>query len=450
MNPAVWSPAGPIAATYVLVMGRPILVLGALLAVVAPSGGCGARCPEIAAAKRALVERTATTPGPHVEVRIPLDRANAFIAELLAAEPLAVPIELPRLGPIALPLRDVTAIAREVRLRPARPDHVRFALRVEIADGGQPLTTLAVETEVKPAVVHAGGVTELVAGFGADNLVAVAPELGPDAERALGDAIARRLPTALRDQLPRTTVERGARELATYLTSAAYQALQKTLLHRLGEVTRLRIRLPDVPIASTTLRSSSAPAEALTIGIATDLPVRAALAAAEPTGGEVTVRISSSTASELANWAVDHGHLPQHYTRNLEPRPDGEFRPRFDYLAGDPVRPVKIHVFQDRGGCSYFQVGLRLQLRIVDDQLEVTTLDQIVEAANASRMLEVALWVKQLLQGSIDRSRRAAAHTQLTIGGRAFQARAVAAAVVGDDLAFELRLASAGPSSRSP
>jgi hypothetical protein len=99
-------------------------------------------------------------------------------------------------------------------------------------------------------------------------------------------------------------------------------------------------------------------------------------------------------------------------------------------------------VFQDRGGCSYFQVGLRLQLRIVDDRLEVTTLDQIVEAANASRMLEIALWLKQLVQGSIDRSRRAAAHTQLTIGGRPFEARAVRAAVAGDELAFELRLTS--------
>jgi hypothetical protein len=431
-------------------MGRPLLASG--LAAMALAG-CGSRCPEIAAAKRALIERTAIAPGPHVQVRIPLERANAFIAELLGAEPLAVPLELPGLGPLALPAHELTAIAREVRLRPARPGSVRFAVRIEIADAGEPWTTLAIETEVKPAVARAGGVTELVAGFGPDNLVAVTPVLGPDAERTLGDAIARRLPPAVRDRLPRSVVERGARDLATYLTGAAYKALQNTLLHRLGEVTRLRVRLPDVPIASTALRSSSAPAEALTIDIATDLPVRAGLAgteyglraATDPTGDEVTVRISSSTATELANWAIDRGHLPQHYTRGLEPRPDGEFRPRFDYLAGDPVRPVKIHVFQDRGGCSYFQVGLRLELRIVDDKLEVATLDQFVEAANASRVVEVGLWLKQLVQGSIDRSRRAAAHTQLAIGGRAFQARAVSAAVVGDDLAFELRLASAAP-----
>jgi hypothetical protein len=256
----------------------------------------------------------------------------------------------------------------------------------------------------------------------------------------------------VRDRLPRSLIDRGARELATHLTGAAYRALQKTLLRRLGEVTRLRVRLPDVPVARTELRSSNAPSEALTIAIATDLPVRAGLAAPSSTSAtdEVAVRLSSSTVTELANWAIDRGHLPQHYTRSLEPRPDGQFRPRFDYLADQPARPFKIHVFQDRGGCSYFQVGLRLQLRIVDDQLEVTTLDQIVEAANASRMLEIALWLKQLVQGSIDRSRRAAANTQLTVGGRAFEARAVRAAVAGDELAFELRLTSAAARQALP
>jgi hypothetical protein len=157
------------------------------------------------------------------------------------------------------------------------------------------------------------------------------------------------------------------------------------------------------------------------------------------------VRISGSTATELANWAIEHGDLPQRYTRSLEPTPGGEFRPRFDYLADDRARPVKIHVFQERGGCSYFQVGLRLALRIVDDKLEVSTLDQIVEQANASTAIGIALWLKQLIEGSVDRSQKAAAHTQLTVGGRRFTTRAVRAAVVGDELQFELRFSSDAP-----
>jgi hypothetical protein len=407
--------------------------------------GCGSRCREIATAKRALIERTAIAPGPHAQVQVPLDRANAFIAELLRDQPLAVPIELPSLGPITLPVHELTAIAREVRIRPGQPDRVRFAMRIEIDDAQQPVTTLAIETEVKPTVVRNGGTTELVTGFGPENLIAVKPELGPNAERTLGDAIARWLPPVVRDHLPRGVLDHAAGELGTYLTGAAYKLLQTTLLRRLGEVTRLRLRLPDLPIGGVALRSSEAPREALTIDLATDLPVRRGLLAAPPTGDEVMVRISGSTTAEIANWAIEHSYLPQQYTRSLEPARDGEFRPRFDDIAEDRVRPVKIHVFQERGGCSYFQVGLRLQIQIVDDKLEVSTLDQIVESASASKVIEIALWLKQLIQGSVDRSRLAAAHTQLTVGGRTFTTRAVRAQVVDDELQFELRFSSDAP-----
>jgi hypothetical protein len=152
----------------------------------------------------------------------------------------------------------------------------------------------------------------------------------------------------------------------------------------------------------------------------------------------MVVQLSESTAAELTNWSIEHGHLPQHYTRGLEPRADGDYRPYFDYLAEDRRRPVKIHVFQDRNGCSYFQVGLRFDIGLVGDQLEVAIHDRFVETADASTALEVGLWIKQLIQGSIDRSYRAAAHTELTIGGRRLAARMLGAVVSGDDLTFTL------------
>ncbi|HET7499639.1 MAG TPA: hypothetical protein VFK02_01505 [Kofleriaceae bacterium] len=404
--------------------------------------GCGGRCAEIAATRRALDERSAIAPAPHVQLQIPLARANAFLAELLRDQPVSVPIELPRLPLAALSLNELTAIAREVRLRPAGPDRLRFALRIELDDAQQPVTTLAIETEVAPVVVRDHGVTELVTGFGPDNLVAVQPVLDPGAERALGDAIARWLPPAVRDRLPRDVLDAAAGELGGHLTGAAYKVLQTTLLRRLGELTRLRLRLPDLPIARTQLRSQAAPDERLTIDLTTDLPVRRGLAGAvpgAPASDEILVRVSGSTASELANWAIEHGLLPRRYTRGLEPRPDGEFRPRLDYLAEDRTRPVKIHVFQERGGCSYFRVGLRLALAIAGDRLEVATRDQLVESASASPVIGAALWLKQLIWGSVDRSRQAAAHTRLTLGGQTFTTRAVRAAVADDELQFELQ-----------
>jgi hypothetical protein len=161
-----------------------------------------------------------------------LPRANAFLAELVHAQPLRVPLAMPKLGPFTLPVRELTAVARDVELRPAPADRLRFAIRVAIEDAEQRITTLAIETEVKPRLVRTADASELVAGFGGESLLAVRPELSEESGHAL---IAR------------------PRQLAEYLTGDAYLLLQRTLLTRLGEVTRLRFRLPALPIASVAL-----------------------------------------------------------------------------------------------------------------------------------------------------------------------------------------------------
>jgi len=412
------------------------LVVLALVASAIASAACGSRCAEVAARKQALV-RTAIAPGPHAQVVVPLRRANELLASLVHEQLLSVPLALPELGMLRLATQELVAIARDVELRAAPPDRVRFAVRVEIADAQQPLTTLSLLVEVKPELVRTAEASELVAGFGPDSLLAVTPELGPESGRALREALERWMPRAIRDHLPQAVVERAAQKLAAYLTGEAYHLLRATLLRRLGELTRLRLRLPALPIARTALATTAA---TMTVDLVTELPVRQGLMSAAPTGDDVQVRLSGSAAAELANWSVDRGHLPQHYTRDLHPRADGEFRPTFDYLVEDRQRPVKLHVVQDRGGCSYFQVGLRLGVALVGDVLEVSLLDRRVETANASAPLEAALWLKQLIQGSVDSSRRAAAHTRLTIGGRTLMTRVVGAAMAGDELAFALQV----------
>jgi hypothetical protein len=406
----------------------------ALAVVTGLAGGCGANCPEIAARKRALTERTAAA-GPHARVHVPFARANQLLAELVRDPALRMPLQVPALGPLTLAAPELTAVVRRVELRPAADDQLRFAIELEIDDADQPVTTLAAVADVRPELVRAAEGSELVAGFGPQTLRSVELQLRDQDGRALVDAVARWLPPALRGSVPRAVLDAAARKLAEYLSGQAYDALRATLLRRLGEVTQLRIRLPALPIAST--RVSSTP-DALTVDLTTDLPVRRGLAAAAPASAEMVVQLSESTAAALTNWSIERGHLPQHYTRGLEPRADGDYRPYFDYLAEDHRRPVKIHVFQETNGCSYFQVGLRFDIGLVGDQLAVAVHDRFVEAADASTALKVGLWIKQLIQGSVDRSYRAAARTELTIGGRRLAARMLGAAASGDDLSFTL------------
>jgi hypothetical protein len=396
-----------------------------LLVVVA---GCGGRCKDVESARAALAGRTgALARGADVRITLPFARLDRVFAEQLAAVPLTVPLDVPDLG-IEVTAA-LTATATELRLRPGPGMAIRFATRIAIRDGDRELTTLVAEIDVKP-VVHRD---ELVIGFGPEDVVSVEPVLGDDAKAALGDAIERHLPDRLRGKLPKLLLDEAAAKLAGHLTGAAFEGLRRTLFVKLGELATWRVKLPDVPIASHAIHSSST---ALVVEILTSLPVRRGLAAA--TERDVaTVELSGSTAAELANWALDRHFLPPWYDRDLHPRSDGEFAPRFDFVADD-AHPFKIHVLQERGGCSYFRVGVAATVGMTGDRLTATATDRDLETASANPVLELAATVKFFLFGWIDQSKQIAAHTVLRIGDRTLATRVISAALDHGELRFGL------------
>lgn len=451
-----------------------ILAAAAAAAAAATTTACGSRCPEVASARDALTTRAAAPDrGRDVRVVLPFVSVNELLAATLREQPLAVPLDPPDLGPIQLvaPI-SLTAVVLDIELRPAAPDRVRFATHLEIRDATEPLTTLAVVAEVAPVLEHRDGADELLLRLGGDSVISLNAELPADAEAALLRAVTRWLPSALRDRIPRALLDGAARKLGAHLVGGAYDQLRRHLLSRLGERTALRLRLPDVPIRQVALRSlapsgvvaaaaasSSATGGSLLVEILTDLPVRRGLpalplsapSAPSASPSTFTVELSPSTTAELTNWAIEQGHLPRWYSRGLSPSPSGEYRPRFDYLAADdlhpaqPTHPFKIYAFQERGGCSYFRVGVEAELAMDGDRLRVTAVDRQLEASAASPLIEAAAWVKYFLFGSLDLSKRVAARTRLSIGGRSFESRVVAASLTPSELRFALQLAVATP-----
>lgn len=406
-------------------------------AILILANGCGSRCHEVQRARTALAHAGAPDRTADVRVSVPLDRANELIAELLRAEPLEAPIDVPDLGPIEV-MTTLRARLRDVRVQPGGPDKLRFAIRLEIRDDERTLTTLGLVTEVAPQLERDSDGAMLAIGFGPENLLSVKPELGRDASRALTDAVTRALPGPIRDRVPRVIIETAVNKLTTHLTDGAYRALQATLLKRVGEVTRVKLRLPDVPITKWTSHSTES---VLTVELVTDLPVRHGLvtAATEPT--EITVAIAGSAVAELANWAIDKGHAPRWYNRVIQPKTDGDFRPQFDYIVG-ARNPFKVYSFQERNGCSYFRIGVRASIAMKGEQLEATALDRDLEHSAANPVVEVAGWVKYFLVGALDRSKRVATHTRLAIGSRILETRVVDAAIQNDEVRFALKFAA--------
>jgi hypothetical protein len=429
----------------------------AALVVALAAWGCGSTCRDIAARRAALAGRP-VGPGPHGQLRVPMARANEVLAASLAAQPVEKevgPELLGDLAPIALPIRLPTLIARvdEVVMVPARPGRIGFAVRIQVREGDRAITALALRTEVAPELVRDGAAARLEIGLRPDSLVGAALELGPEANRQLADAIAGWLPESVRRRVPRFVLERGARELAPRLTGIVYKALRATLLARLGEVTRLRLGLPALPIARAEVRSASTSGgDALEVDLVTDLPVRSGLAERrDDSGGAIQLRLSGSAVAEIGNWAIDSGHLPRRYTRNLQPRPDGDYRPVFDWVGARYRRPLVIHIFQERGGCSSFEVGVRPEVSIARGTLLVALRDREIQSVRGPVALQVGAWLKSLVSRAADTSRRIAASTRLEAGGRRFDTRVTRAVLAGDEVVFDLELrAGASPSARRP
>lgn len=417
-------------------MGRALLVMMALAAA-----GCGGRCKEVAAARTALTSRAGTpNRSADVQVAVPMARANTVIAELLRQKPMSVPLDVPDLGLVAATLRPLTATVREVKLVPGPPGKVRFVVQLAVDDPEQEVTMITATAEVEPELTRANGAAELAIGLGPQNVIKLRPELGAEGKAKLGGAVSRWVPSKLKDRLPQPLVDAAAAKLGSHLTGAAWTVLQKTLLVKLGEVTTMKLRLPDVPVAKVDIRSVSAP-DVLLVDIASDLPIRAGLSAITAPPAEITVRIAGSAAAELANWAIDQGHAPQWYTRGLTPSPSGEFRPRFDFLPGKS-HPLKVYAFQERGGCSYFKVGVNAKLGMDGDKVVATATDRDLETSEASTIIEVAAWAKYFLTGAIDRSKKVAAHTQLNVGGRSLETKVISASLARDELTFGLQFSA--------
>jgi hypothetical protein len=408
----------------------------ALVALIALSGCGGSRCKEVQRAREGLVRSGAPNRGADMRLTVPFTRANDVIADLLKQEPMTMPLTPPELGGFELPAT-LTANVRSVVLQAGSADTARFAIVIDINDGETGIVAMTALLEIAPALVRKPDGAELSIGFGPQNIIEAKPSLAADSKEKLQSTVGRWVPERVKGKIPRVLMDTAARRLASHLTGTAWELMRQTVLKKLGDMTRMRVRLPDVPIAKTALRSTD---RALIVDITTDLPVRRGLAPGGDADTEVGLRMSGSTVAELANWAIDKGHAPTSYDRNIKPKTDGEFRPRFDYVSEDRAHPFKVYSFQERGGCSYFKVGVQAKVAVDGNNLKGTVSDQQLEKKTANPLVEVLAWTKYFLIGGLDRSKQVAAHTQLSIGRRTMQTRVTNAAIVDDELRFALAL----------
>jgi hypothetical protein len=417
-------------------------IIAGLAILVVFVGGCGGPCKQIARERAALLGRSDSAPGAHARIQVPFAIANAMLAELVKDEP-ELPLDYGKLGPLAAFVPHLRGIVQGVELVPADPGKVGFAVRVSIVDDTGELLALLGRGDAAPVIEHApDGGTKLAVPIRADQLTRLEPELGPRAAGKLGELLAKRLPSAVRDRTPQFLIDRIAKEVAEEAATQAYRLLRGAALKRIGELTTLRFGLPPAPIARVDVESRPGPVPALELAIVTALPVRAALAVAPPAEPDaVTVAISGSAAVELANWSIAHGRAPQRYTRSLEPARDGTYVPHFDWRAGDAERPLVVHMFKVEDGCAHFAVGAKPFVEVRDGKISARIENKRLEAADASLAFATLARIKGAFDDSTSPTKQVANVAGFTIGDRDVTTRLVRAEVAGDDIRVSVAVA---------
>ena len=431
---------------------RPSLRIAAaaasLIALLAP--GCAGPCRTVQAERRALQARPAVlTAAPHARVQLPFAVANRLIADALVPPP-ELPVPLRKLGPLAAFIGEVRAIPREVKLGPgAVPGRVHAEVRVELADRTGELVTVRASGDVAPVLERAGGARDgkLTIGFDPGQLSRLEPELGPRAAEQLGALLQARLPAAVRDRIPRVLVDRVAAQVVEEAIDYSYRVLHRTLLPRLRERTRIEVELPDVPIARVALASSPT---ALSLDVFTTLPVREGVGEAPPETDAIGLQLAGGTATEAANWGIASGVLPGRYTRSLKPAPDGAYVPHFEWRAGDPERPLVVHMFRVSGGCAHFAVGVQPRVEVRGDDVHAWIENRKLEQADGPLALELLARTKALVQASTSSKKKGPGSLRLTVGGREVTSRLVRAEVRGNELQLALAIAIAPPAAAAP
>jgi hypothetical protein len=406
----------------------PVLAIAASLATVA---GCGGPCAQVARARTAAIARPPAAPGPHLRLRAPFAVLDRMLADALVDQPV-VPIELERLGPLRPLLGALAIVPREVRLGAAAPGRVHLSVTLELRGATGPILTFAAGGELDPTIERDGDRTAITLGLTPARIDRIELALGADLTARLGQALAARLPDEVRRTVPQFVIDRVAAAVAEELAGRTWSLLRRTLLPRLGELTRIRIALPPIPIEAIALTSTSGPAGALDLAITTALPVRTTVAEAGPLTTESLELVATGSAlAELGNWAIASGYAPARYDRSLVPAEGGDFVPRFDWRAGHP-RPLLVHVDRVADGCEWYTVGVTPTLALRDGALVAGASERTFERKLGPAYLRAAAWLKELLQGAV--SRRLAAGATITVGERPVVARLRAVVLDGDGL----------------
>ena len=405
----------------------------ALLAAACLTTACGLDCTQVKSDRQAYLGRKIKATGPHLAALIPFKTINAQLDEHVPTVKTPA-LSIPGLGRIGEFIGKLQLSVGNIKVVPAKADRIGIRVNLELIRNDTKLFDLSLNTSLQPEVDPKKGKLALV--LRADDLENIDAEIEGGATDKLTNAVYGRIPSAVRLIIKKRDVQGVAKKVTDWLVGETPKLVRQHFASKLSEIARFEFRLPDLPLASLSLRSIGGKDGHLQVGLRTSLAVEGHLSdrvPKMPDSKKMYVRVAGGTVAAIANWAIQKAMIPMRYDSNGKPKKNGDFLPAVAWGSGQP-RPLKVLVWRETAPCCQVRIGGRPSVKLKKGKLDVKIEGGQIEEMNGPPLLQMGVWLVNMWTDSVSVSKKLTAATNVKIAGRKVRFGLGHAEVTGDEL----------------
>lgn len=410
-----------------------------LLALLLLNCGCGTNCEAIRQSREQFLDRQGATEDPHMVLAVPLRLVNGLIKKNLKTVKAAY-VSLPGIGQIAPGHARLWVKPHSVVVTGVRKERVVFLIALKLGVGKREL--LGTKLEVEGSITFNARFSALELGFHPDSLRAAAPpKIGKKAVADLVAAVKHLLPHIPLSILGGSDMDSIVHTAVNQLLKSLYKKMPKKLLGGLSTVATVRVTLPSFPLRTMEIRETATKAGAvIDVSLYTSLPTATGLhpettLPSSFSTSRARLRMSGTTATELANHAMKSGVLPSRYDDQGNADKAGPWTVGLGWATG--ARPAKLFAWKTADQCMFVRFGGKPNLVALKRKVRVDLEDGKLEQVKGPFALEAGAFLG-LANRSLEFSTQAVSTMEFTLAGKTLKTRIVEAQVKQDELIFDL------------
>ena len=416
---------------------RCLVATALVLLVVLLSSGCGS-CPAVQQQRDAFQQRDTLEKrkGPHLRLEVSASTINALLNERID-QAVEKELSMPSLGQLKKYTDRYTLKLRRVSLLFDKHEGASISVNVGLVRGSSAILDFHMRAVAPLEFDETKRRVRLSVRADMFENVEVRPSKG--ATDRLASHLSALLPRAARVLIPKREISKVARQVIRTLSAELYQQLRSNVLKSVGEIASLTFTLPDVPIDAIGIVTQG---EVLAVEIRTSLNAHGLppLTSKEPSDTQLRLSMSMDTLTELGNWAMESGKLPNRYDHKGRPKEDGTFTAGLSWQGQQ--RPLKVSLWSRASenplSCMYVRAGADPRLEFKGKTLSVGFRDGKLEEIIGPPLISEAVDVLGISDRAFAFSKRIATRQELVVGNRNMTVGVESVRIEASVLTFDL------------